>query len=339
MPVIAYQSFNSSANNTHDLHSLQNQRYTRETNAFVTGQGNQALVLPLADGNLVKPVQGPADLVPIEPIKPHTLSVFGSQIALVWQNLNRALGAMPAIMVCGEIDVSNAELLNLLPSEALLDEKNKTFKAEGISAKRACQSFSAVSQTHVTFQIKQLASGEGFVAYSVGGLNVVFVHVPNRVAVNPDKTQGFYKDIRNLPELNSRVIHLVIGDTNQPSSKYTEKALNAVYGEDVYRNALMLTSIEKYDNYEGSEKGTNSNGTKLYDIAVYRSDLAVIKKGPIYVSQSANAITVTDHCAVGLDIELKPKIATPADPAKLTGAKRKGPDLQPNQVKRLKTRT
>jgi hypothetical protein len=54
-----------------------------------------------------------------------------------------------------------------------------------------------------------------------------------------------------------------------------------------------------------TEKGTNSTGSKMYDIAVYRSDIVDLKKGTAYVSQSSSSVTITDHCGLGLNVELK----------------------------------
>ena len=51
--------------------------------------------------------------------------------------------------------------------------------------------------------------------------------------------------------------------------------------------------------------GFNSVATKMYDIAVYRSDTVVLKQATAYLSQSSGGVTVTDHCGLAVEIERK----------------------------------
>lgn len=186
MPVIAYQSFNANSSKTHGIKALAMQSLTRATNADALRKGHQALVLPLVEGNLVLPVQGPANLVPIKPLTaPQTVPVFGAQIALVWQNIYRSFGSMPALMVCGELDTSNTEFTGIVTDASI--------SLSAVSPVKACQSFTAISQTRPASQIQFLTSEIGYVVYTVAGLVVVFVHVPNKVATNKAATQQFYR--------------------------------------------------------------------------------------------------------------------------------------------------
>lgn len=320
MPLIAYQSFNANSSKDHGLAATSLQRFTRDTNSYVTGLGHKALVLPHDAGHLDSPIEGPANLVPVQPLQQQnskkrkrddgdtagpptklmntgtpTVHAFGAQISLLWQNFYRQFGQMPGILVCGELDSSHADFTGLV------DGENITVKA--IQSAKACQSFTAISQT------KSLAgfvsSGEGYVVYSIANMNVVFVHVPNSIAKKKEDTKKFYNGIAQTMLGNGKIIHLVIGDTNQGSAEFTKDALNAAFQTQAYTNALDSKTISKVDNYNVTERGTNAKGTQFYDVAVYRSDIVELKKAVAYLSQSSNAITVTDHCGLGVVVELK----------------------------------
>jgi hypothetical protein len=298
VPIIAYQSFNANSSTNHGLKALSFQRFTLATNEHVTEEGHEALVLPYNASNLAAPIEGPAHLRPIEVLTtPQTIEVFGAQISLVWQNFNRVFGAMPDIMVCGELDASNADFANVVagPNVAI----------DPVSAKKACQSFTAISQTSIASRIAFIAGGEGYVVYEVAGLVVVFVHVPNRIATSRNATQEFYIKIAQQMQVGGRTIHLVIGDTNQPNFNFTAEILNLAFKTDAYENATDTRDVEKLDNYNVVESGTNSTGTKMYDVAVYRSDLVDLKRSTAYLSQSSSAVTITDHCGLGVRVELK----------------------------------
>ena len=126
MPTIAYQSFNANSSSNHSLAATSLQRFTRDTNAHVTGQDHKALVLPTVpkEGGITSPVYGPAHLKPIERLgSTQAVSVFGAQIALLWQNFYRQFGGMPDIMVCGEMDMSHPDFTGLVVDEQREDRK------------------------------------------------------------------------------------------------------------------------------------------------------------------------------------------------------------------------
>lgn len=297
MPIIAYQSFNANASKTHGLTQTSGQRFTKDTNRYVTGQGHQALVLPSNPGNLTAPIYGPAHLVPIETLdsSQQTTTVFGSHIALAWQNFYRQFGGMPDVMVFGELDARHSDF------SGMWSDKNVNVTA--FPQTRACQSFSSISQTALASQIVTVGSGEGFVVMSVAGFIVVFVHVPNRIATKSDETKAFYKDIAQTLGQHGIMIHLVIGDTNQSSPGYTAEVLNAAFQTTAYKNAGS-GGVKAVDNWNVTSGGTNSNATKMYDVAVYRSDVVEMKK-LAYLSQSSGGVTVTDHCGLAVQIEGK----------------------------------
>ena len=69
-------------------------------------------------------------------------------------------------------------------------------------------------------------------------------------------------------------------------------------------NANNGSNVVKIDNCF-TAMGTNSTGTKMSDIAVYRSDAVELKKETAYVSQSSSSVTITDHCGLGLNVVKK----------------------------------
>jgi hypothetical protein len=298
MPTIAYQSFNANSSSAHGLASIANQGFTRDTNAHATGKGHQALVLPHNPQNLQDAYEGPAHLRPIETLAgPQSVGAFGAQVSLAFQNFFRAIGAMPDIMVVGEFDASDPDYGNLLGGSNITITPHP--------AKKACQSFTAISQNPVASNIGAIRQGEGYVAYSVGAMTVVFVHVPNKVAAKAPDTQQFYRNVAQSLGERGKSIDLFIGDTNQPSFGFSAQALNAAFNTSAYVNASGQSGIDKFDNWNVQEGGTNSTGTKMYDIAVYRSDLVRLVAGPVYISQSSGATTVTDHCGLAVRIERK----------------------------------
>jgi len=199
------------------------------------------------------------------------------------------------IMVCGELDSSNADFSGVA---AGTDVSNRAS-----SAVKACQSFSAITRNGIAASF--VAEGDGYVVYAIANLNVVFVHVPNKIAKTGSDTAAFHKAIAQGLLSNGKIIHLVIGDTNQGSADFTMQALNTAFQTKAYANALTGGTITKIDNYGVTEQGTNAKGTQLYDVAVYRSDVVQLKGNVAYLSQSSGAVTVTDHCGLGVVVELK----------------------------------
>ncbi|WP_298164708.1 hypothetical protein [Novosphingobium sp.] len=294
MPVIAYQSFNANSSTTHGLASMWQQPLTRAAARRVGRAGHQALVLPSLDSEFSLPVEGPANLRPIQALGGAPTQVaFGTQIALIYQNIYRAIGSMPDLLVCGELDVSNADFAGLRQSSGLL--ANVTGNA------KACQCFTAFAQAGVAGQIKLLAEGLGFVIYSINGLSVLFVHVPNAIATNAAKVRDFYAQLNNhLVTIGSGPIDLVIGDTNQSSSNFTQNAL-----PQGFANAHTSAVVSPFDNWNVKQGGTNSAGSKMFDVAVYNTTTINLEAGPVYLSQSSGAVTVTDHCGLAVKVSRK----------------------------------
>lgn len=299
MPLIAYQSFNANASKTPGLSSLSMQRFTKDTNVRVTELKHEALVLPHDTNDLATPLEGPPNKVRIAELtsSSHTRDVFGAQIALTWQNFQRQFTAMPDIMVIGELNMNNPELVNMVSGDGVI--------VRSFEAKKACQSFTAISQGPLASQIKLLQSGTGYVAYSVAGLVVVFVHVPNAIAKSRNETETFYYQIAHALNVKGNIIDLVLGDTNQGSFNFTASALNTAFGTSMYKNAMDAPSVSPIDNWNVKQGGTNSVATQMYDIAVYRSDVVELKQAAAYVSQSSGGVTVTDHCGLAVEIVRK----------------------------------
>ena len=296
MPIIAYQSFNANSSSNHHTLALASQPLTRSTDGNMRKRGHEVLEYPQDPNNLNSPIEGPAfkrRIVTVEK-KRYTSTVFGNHISQVWQHFQRELGGMPNIMVIGELDSSHSDFKQIVKGTDLL--------VEAFPQKKACQSFSAISQSETGSLISQVATGIGYVAYSVSGLNVVFVHVPNDFATNASKVEVFYQQIAEEFKSGGKIIHLVMGDTNQKSLDFTARALNGAFKTTTYKTAA--SKAELVDTYPLLKTGTNSTGKEMYDVAVYRSDLVEMEKA-VYISQSPTGITVTDHC--GLGVVVKPK--------------------------------
>lgn len=297
MPIIAYQSFNSNSSTSHGLDSLRFQHFTKLTNESVTKKGQQALVLPSDPNNLTMAIEGPADLMDIEPLTDsQPVTAFGGQISLVGQNLKRALGGMPDILVLGEMDSSHSDFKTI--------SSDKDVKYEHVKTERANQSFTAIIPVQNNMWISRICHDEGYVIYNVFKFGVAFVHVPNNIAKDETKVANFYSNIYNKVVQEGGTLDLVIGDTNQTNSDFTVGVLSSLYPKDKYVNAAPSGNIELVDNYKNSVSGTNSTGSKMYDVAVYRSARVKLTAGPAYISQSSGGITVTDHCGIGVNIEL-----------------------------------
>jgi hypothetical protein len=310
MPIIAYQSFNANASSIHGLASVTDQRFTRDTKKRRVADENEVLQLPIDPENLNTPIEGPANKVPVDGSSERmtTSALVGGQISSVWQNVNREMGhreigqRMPDIMVCGELDMAHEDFKSIVRGALDIEASPQT---------KACQCFSRISQNTHAARINRLGFGPGYVGYSVLGLNVVFVHVPNAIATDKEQVKVFYRAIATSLLTDGNVIHLVIGDTNQPSLQFTEAALNDAFTTKSYKNALPDSEVRPADIYQYKagqkrprEEGTNSAATKMYDVAVYRSDVVKLVGTPVYLSQSSTGQTSTDHCGVVVEIEL-----------------------------------
>jgi hypothetical protein len=296
MPIVAYQSFNANVSTTHDFNSMKFQRFTKDTNAHMTGQGNDVLEYPTNRAILDVPIEGPAYKRPISRLESdqHTVGVFGSHICQMWQHFVRQFGRMPDLMVIGEMDSSHQDFKTMVSGDNL--------RFDAFPNAKACQSFSAICQNPEGGRVTAVAAGVGYVVYSVADLNMVFVHVPNEIATNQPAMQKFYSQIANELTRGGKVIHVVLGDTNQQRPNFTADVLNAAFGVTTYQTAAL--SASPVDVYQGVAGGTNSNASKMYDVAVYRSDVLELKK-IAYISQSATSVTVTDHAGLGIHVERK----------------------------------
>jgi len=296
MPIVAYQSFNANVSTTHDFNSMKFQRFTKDTNAHMTGQGNDVLEYPTDPSILNVPIEGPAYKRPISRLESdqHTVGIFGGHICQMWQHFVRQFGGMPDLMVIGEMDSSHQDFKTMVSGVDL--------RFDAFPNTKACQSFSAICQNPLGRAISAVAAGIGYVVYSVTDLNMVFVHVPNEIATNKPAMQKFYTQIANELTRGGKIIHVVLGDTNQQQTNFTADVLNAAFGVTSYQTAAQSASM--VDVYLGSAGGTNSNASKMYDVAVYRSDVLDLKK-IAYISQSATSVTVTDHAGLGIQVERK----------------------------------
>ena len=296
MPIIAYQSFNANSSSNHGTQALSFQRFTKDTNVNTKKRKAEVLEYPQDPTDLATPIEGPAfkKEVPFLDKSMHTVNVFGNHISQVWQHFVRELGGMPNIMVIGELDSSHTDFKTIVGGSNVV--------IESFAQKKACQSFTAISQGGTGSQIAEISTGVGYVAYSVQGLNVVFVHVPNEFATNAEKVKNFYAKIAQDLNSGGKVIHLVLGDTNQKSLNFTANALNSAFSTTAYKTAASQASL--IDTYPLLTTGTNSTGKEMYDVAVYRSDLIDMDKA-VYISQSPTGITVTDHCGLGVVVTAK----------------------------------
>jgi hypothetical protein len=352
MPIIAYQSFNANASHDHGLKAMLNQTFTRAAQAHMEEYKHQSLVIPHDMHNMAKAYIGPPekktpvdiktfekqnadafiayveqfrsdyliDLSVDELLKrpdimekmqdymiSQTVGVFGSQIAAVWGNFARHFeGRKPDIMVCGEIDASHPDLAKAFTSPDI------TVKVA--AAKKACQSFSVISQSALGSKVNYLGEDTGYVACSVMDINVLFVHVPNALCQKRDEMVSWYSNIAKRFGSSCMTLDLVIGDTNQASGDFTRDVLSKAFGV-LYGNALgsekQITKVDSVFatpmNAKGpyanvAEGGTNAGGTKMFDVAVFNTQTIKANK-VVYVSQASSGVTITDHSGLGVDVE------------------------------------
>jgi len=151
-----------------------------------------------------------------------------------------------------------------------------------------------------------VGSGDGWIAMKCYNVLVVFVHVPNAIAKSDSACQTFYATIQSqcLQE-GAGAIDVIMGDTNQSSADFTQRVVSVSLNTN-FVNAHSGTSIEPFDTYQRSFKGTNATGTKKYDVAVYNADTVTLKN-VIYLTQfiatESGAAAVTDHMGIGVHVE------------------------------------
>jgi len=300
MAIIAYQSFESNTSKTHNADAIFQNKFTVETNQRVSGAGVNALVYPTIPEDPATIVQGPAHLVPVgrlSPMASASLSPLRAQIEQIFQNSTRALHDEIDLLVCGELDVaSHGDFAALRAFPGL--STHTTF------ADKNCQCFTAFTASGRGAQSKMIAEGVGYLCVDLGGICVLFVHVPNAFARDRNATTAFYgRIIQDVIGKGYAAIDLVMGDTNQSSADQTRDCLEAAKGATgaQYVNAFSGGAIEPVDNYMHTEKGTNSSGSKMYDVAVYNQTSLKLRR-VVYFSQSSSGTTATDHMGIAIDV-------------------------------------
>jgi hypothetical protein len=316
MPLICYQSLNSSAAKDHGLKATTTQNFTSQThnNIFSSSTFPSYLQYPKPEKMQIEPVEGPANLLAMAPLNSmskgsHTgpemldlvtgkalqFSVMASRIPNIGGMAN---GARPDVMVFGEIDSSHPDW------SSLNDFMGKRIDQNFLYGK-TCQAFSVHSENSGT---KVIGIGTGWIAVEVVSLVVVFVHVPNNIAKNGGETADFYKKIFNaIPNVD-----IILGDTNQPSTKnYTVDCVNKGRGLNIYNYISNGPVIYPSDSFNKGYLGTNSNSKEMYDVAVYNT--ARINHIKIeYVSQlmtdtnsfgGGQAVAISDHMGMIVYVE------------------------------------
>lgn len=299
MTIIAYQSFESNASSTHDAQAIFQNQFTRKTNARVAGNVN-ALVYPTIPEDPATIVQGPAQLVTVGQLAPRSSASLGplrAQIEQIYQNSTRALHDEIDLLVCGELDVAGHDDFAALRAFPGLSTHTTL-------ASKNCQCFTSFTSSGRGAQSKVVAEGIGYLCIDIGGLCVLFVHVPNEFATDRIRTAQFYaRIIQEAVGKGYGAVDLVIGDTNQGSADQTRACLDDAKGSTGadYANAFTGGAIEPVDNYLHSESGTNSSGKKMYDVAVYNRATVRVQR-VVYFSQSSSGTTATDHMGIAIDI-------------------------------------
>lgn len=125
-----------------------------------------------------------------------------------------------------------------------------------------------------------------------------------------DDLVKFYQDIASVILQNGGgVIDVVMGDTNQSSGGVTPEALSKATNLP-FANAHVDNTLSPIDAYNIQVYGTNSSGTKMFDVAVYNTGTVKLKK-LCYWSQQApigdgsTVAAVTDHMGLAIHVEKK----------------------------------
>jgi hypothetical protein len=293
------------------------------------------------------PVEGPANLVGTEPpdsLSKTSVSTAGfyemmkQKVLQNRQGVFREMRKMPHVTAFGELDGAHSDFADM--NEFVVG------RMTGASTnKQACQNFSVYCSTG--FNVECVGSGEGWYAIRYLGYVVVFVHVPNRLMKSaakkpakqgpikgvaaqhqvkpaPAKPYGkpvassssttrdglvkFYKNICDTILKNGGgVIDVVMGDTNQSSGGVTPDVVGEATSMP-FQNAHGGDAINPVDGYDVSVGGTNSTGTRMYDVAVYNTATVKMKK-ICYWSQLApigdgsTVAAVTDHMGLAIEVE------------------------------------
>lgn len=310
MPTFAYQSLNSNSSTNHGISASNSQHFTRMThNHQAANQDPSHLIMPTADGlDPHTPIYGPAQLVAQAPqgfmakgqhSNAQFLSMIEGKARQTLQHLYRSLRQTCDLLVYGEMNGANIEWSSMQQHAGGLVGASSTGKA--------CNSFSVHAANTTQHQI--LGSGMGWIAVKSGNVNAVFVHVPNSIAKNEREAVFFYRTINNLLiQQGHGAIDLVMGDTNQGNDSFTPSALSVATGT-FFRDAHTDDEVTTSDTYQTSFAGTNSTGSKKYDVAVYNTKTIRVAKvdyisqnTPVTVNGVSMAASVTDHMGIFIDV-------------------------------------
>ncbi|WP_249383908.1 hypothetical protein [Chitinivorax sp. B] len=313
MPVFAYQSLNSNASIDHGVGASKSQYFTRVTHdhSAKISSGGWMLSLPI-NPNLAPdiPLYGPAQLLPTAAQGymnkgQHDDITFRDMVqrkALqTHQNLIRAFGTGFNLLVYGELDSGHSDWASMQQSAGRLLRVS--------SAEMACNSFSVHADNQRGMH-RYLGEGQGWIAVESYGVVAVFVHVPNAIATSDNKTIDFYAAInKKILQAGAGGIDIIMGDTNQASNGFTPKVVTSALGQS-FEDAHPQSTIQPYDSYQRDFQGTNSTGTKKYDVAVYNRQTVKVKEmiyltqfTPVSSQSSYMTAAVTDHMGVAVRVE------------------------------------
>ncbi|SDZ75507.1 hypothetical protein [Microbulbifer marinus] len=309
MPIFAYQSLNSNSSTEHGISASNSQHFTRMTHDSIAANSSRwMLSMPTADGVAPHvPVHGPAELLSTAQQgymakgrhdDASFLAMVQGKARQTHQQLIRALGGCD-LLVYGELDGSHSAW------NSMQQNAGQLFSVS--SASKACNCFSVHAANNS--QHRALGEGFGWVAIRTGNVNAVFVHVPNAIAKSESAAVDFYKGINNhLLHLGAGQIDIIMGDTNQPSNGFTQRILGRAVGQ-AFADAHPGATIQPYDSYQRSFGGTNSTGSRKYDVAVYNTATVGVDN-MVYLSQctpvsgqnGSSAAAVTDHMGIGIEV-------------------------------------
>ena len=301
---------NANTAKEHNIKSLNSQQHTVMTHDHFATQKPDAMILdyPVSRDFPGVPVQGPAFAVKGAPQgtmdkgnhNDHEfLMMLGNKVLQIKQAIYRSFGQMPDLLTFGEVDHTNGEL-------ALFNQYAGVSMPMSAVEDKACQNFSVYQDGGLPAH--ELGTGVGWRAVEVGGLVVVFVHVPNAKAKDASLTIQFYKGIQ--AKLNGRVIDIVMGDTNQSTGSFTPECLSAAIGvQDLhYVDAHPHKQISPIDGFGLTMVGTNSKLDRRYDVAVYNPLTVRMVKCDYFTqhvrqSGTRTSSAVTDHMGIVIQVE------------------------------------
>jgi len=289
MASFAYQSFESSSSKTHDARAIFQRNFTRKTNARVIGEEVEALIAPVNPEMPSEIYQGPSEKAPVEPIQrgiTPTIAHLQQHIGQMFRNGFSHTGVELSAFVCGELDVRGTDFdpMRAFPN---LDTHIS-------AADKNCQCFTGFVRKEHAGTTKPLVEGPSYCVFTIDGMTVAFVHVPNAICKNEGDTRSFYSGIWSAAtNAGADGVDIVIGDTNQQRPDFTKDCMNGL-GLGTFVNAQSGSSVSPLDAYAYTAKGTNSGGDKMYDVCVYNTERVVLDQ-IAYLSQSSTGTTVTDH--------------------------------------------